>query len=87
MEIDYAHLSYYPDREESAARTSYRLQNEQIQNSLPDGFPVQLNSKMVWDRNSLSIDEHESNDGTDCVLALDEAQLAEIDAAVKHFEG
>lgn len=85
--MDYAHLSYYPSREEFAARTSHRLQNEQIQDSLPNGFPAQLNSKLVWDRGSFSIDEHESNDGTDCVLALDEEQLAEIDAAVKHFEG
>lgn len=85
--MDYAHLSYYPNREESAARTSYRLQNEELPKTLPDRFPAQLNSKMVWDRESLSIDEHESNDGTDCVLALDEEQLAEIDAAVKHFEG
>ncbi|OJJ84992.1 TauD/TfdA family dioxygenase [Aspergillus glaucus CBS 516.65] len=84
--MDYAHLSYYPNSEESAARTSYRLQNEELPKTLPDRFPAQLNSKMVWDRESLSIDEHESNDGTDCVLALDEEQLAEIDAAVKHFE-
>lgn len=85
--MDYAHLSYYPNREESAARTAHRLQNEQIQGNLPDGFPVQLESKMVWDRESFSLDGHESNDGTECVLVLDEAQLAEIDAAMKYFQG
>ncbi|BCR89146.1 TauD/TfdA family dioxygenase [Aspergillus chevalieri] len=84
--MDYAHLSYYPNREESAARTAHRLQNEQIQDNLPDGFPVQLESKMVWDRESFSLDGHESNDGTECVLVLDEAQLAEIDAAMKYFQ-
>lgn len=87
MAQDYAHLSYYPNREESAAQTSHRLQNEQIEDTLPDGFPAQLDSKMVWDRENFSLGEHQSNDGTECVLVLDESQLAEIDAAVKHFQG
>ena len=51
--MDYAHISYYPNREESAARTAHRLQNEHIQDSLQDGFPVQLESKMVWDKGEL----------------------------------
>lgn len=51
--MDYAHISHYPNREESAARTAHRLQNEHIQDSLQDGFPVQLESKMVWDKGEL----------------------------------
>lgn len=33
------------------------------------------------------LDEHENNDGTECVLLLYEAQLTEIDAVVKYYQG
>jgi len=38
-------------------------------------------------RESFLLDEHENNDGTECVLLLYEAQLTEIDAVVKYYQG
>ena len=87
MAQDYAHLSYYPNYEESMARTTYRVQNEELDRTLPDGFPQVLRSKMAWDGKYLSLDEHQSSDGTDCVLQLVDHQLAEIDAALRSFQG
>ena len=79
-------LSYYPNYEEYTARKCRHLQNDQKQKSLPCGFPEQLNSNMVWERDNFSLSEHECDDGTDCILVLNESQLSEIYAAVKFFQ-
>ena len=79
-------LSYYPNYEEYTARQCRHLQNGQRQKSLPPGFPEQLNSNMVWERDNFSLSEHECGDGTDCVLVLNDSQLSEIHAAVEYFQ-
>lgn len=43
---------------------------------------------MVWDGKSFgSFAEHERDDGTECVLVLNEGQLGEIENAVRYFQG
>lgn len=87
MDQGYAHLSYYPNREEYTARETYRLQQEPVDHALPESFPRQLGSKMVWDGQSLSLEDHQSSDGTKCTLLLDGSQLMEIDVALRSFQG
>lgn len=87
MHPDYTNVSYYPNYEEYTARSSNRLDDESIDRTLPPGFPQLLNSKMVWEGQNLSLHELTSSDGTECVLELNDSQLAEIDTALKHFQG
>ncbi|KAK2754355.1 hypothetical protein FQN54_006999 [Arachnomyces sp. PD_36] len=86
MNQDYAHLSYYPNREEYTVRAAHRLECDPIDRALPEGFPQQLESKMVWDGESFFLEEHRRSDGTECVLVLDGSQLLEVDAALRSFK-
>lgn len=87
MHPDYTNVPYYPNYEEYTARNNNRLDDDNIDQTLPPGFPQLLNSKMVWEGESFSLDEHMSSDGTECILELNGSQLAEIDTALKHFQG
>ena len=77
-------VPYYPDHDTWA--DSF-LKNQDADATLPPGFPKELGTKMAWDGRDLSLDEHTSSDGTECVLALNDSQLAEIDAALRYFQG
>jgi hypothetical protein len=87
MNPDYTNVSYYPNYEEYTVRNKRRLDDGSIDQTLPPGFPRLLNSKMVWEGESFSPHEHTSIDGTECILELNGSQLAEIDTALKHFQG
>ena len=87
MDVEnYTRLSYYPNYEEYTARKSRHLQHDQRHKSLPCGFPEKLTSNMVWEGDNFFISEHECDDGTDCILVLNESLLSEIHAAVKYFQ-
>ncbi|TFK32118.1 taurine catabolism dioxygenase TauD [Crucibulum laeve] len=75
-------LTYHPDRENWHTRTAQRLAEDPSlpTATLPYGFPSKLDSPLVW----------EGKDWTDeqqWVYNLSEADLKEIDSAVKHFHG
>jgi hypothetical protein len=78
-------IPYYPNREEYEALARHHLQKEPMEGALPQGFPQQLTSEMVWEGQDISLDNR-SNDGTKCVLLLDESQLKEIDTALRDFQ-
>lgn len=46
-------IQYHPDYEKYQARTLRRKQNEVLQVTLPDGFPPQLDSPLVWEGNGM----------------------------------
>ncbi|KZF21101.1 Clavaminate synthase-like protein [Xylona heveae TC161] len=72
-------IQYHPDFEKYTARTSRRQATESLEKSLPDGFPAQLNSPLVWEGKDV-----EKRD--DWIYAFNDAQLDEIDAALKSFK-
>ncbi|KJA19204.1 hypothetical protein HYPSUDRAFT_69375 [Hypholoma sublateritium FD-334 SS-4] len=75
-------ITYHPDRQQWQHRTEKRLAEDPSLpfTPLPDGFPKELSSPLVWE-------------GKDCqtekqwVFELTSTHLDEIDAAVKHFHG
>lgn len=52
---------------------------------LPHGFPHKLGSDMAWKRETISID-HPTGAETPYLLILQDPQLDEIEAALRHFE-
>ncbi|GFF50298.1 hypothetical protein IFM46972_09011 [Aspergillus udagawae] len=80
----YTSVPYYPTHDTWAAK--YHRKKD-VNAALPHGFPRQLSGKLVWDGEDLSLAEHTSDSGTECVLKLNDSQLAEIDAALRHFQG
>lgn len=72
-------IQYHPDYEKYQARTLRRKQSEDLQTTLPDGFPPQLDSPLVWEGKDI-----EKRD--DWIYHLSDAQLDEIDAALAHFK-
>ncbi|KAJ5711149.1 hypothetical protein N7488_005305, partial [Penicillium malachiteum] len=78
-------IPYIPDR------VKYDTQQALAQNSisearLPEGFPAQLSSEMVWDASSIHLDEHGFVDDDRCILNLSRENLKEIDDALQHFK-
>jgi hypothetical protein len=75
-------ISYYPEFTKYQARTNWRLQTEDIDKTLPDGFPARLESPLVWEgRDFEGVEEGKE----DWIYRLGDEQLDEIDAALKHF--
>lgn len=72
-------IQYAPDYEKYLARGARRVQSEKLPKSVPEGFPEQLTGDLVWEGETLS-------KKYDWTYRLNEAQLAEIDNAVKHFK-
>lgn len=72
-------ISYAPDYDKYQARAARRVKTERLPTTVPEGFPAQLKSDMVWEGDTLA----ETYDWT---YVLSEEQLAEIDAAVKYFK-
>lgn len=72
-------IQYAPDYAKYQARGARRVQTEELPTSVPEGFPDQLEGKMVWEGETLA-------DTYDWTYVLKEDQLAEIDEAVKHFK-
>jgi len=72
-------IGYSPDHKKYLDRTQRRRDTENLNGSLPPGFPRQLNSDLVWDGTSLA-SKYDWN------YRLSEADLGEIEAALKHFK-
>lgn len=68
-----------PNFDKFVARTKYRKETEKLENSLPDGFPQQLDSKLVWDGNDIK-------DKYYYTYELNEHEVQEIEEALKHFK-
>ncbi|KII91313.1 hypothetical protein PLICRDRAFT_38052 [Plicaturopsis crispa FD-325 SS-3] len=75
-------IQYHPDEENWKARTARRLaENPDLPNTpLPEGYPKKLESPLVWEGSDFKEGEKE------WVTEFNEAQLKEIDDALKHFQ-
>ncbi|KAK1672743.1 TfdA family taurine catabolism dioxygenase TauD [Colletotrichum godetiae] len=71
-------IGYAPNHDSFAARTKRRQELETLEKSLPVGFPQKLESKLVWDGNTLA--EH-----YDWNYVLTDADKKEIDDALGYF--
>ncbi|KAL8344034.1 hypothetical protein RB601_004517 [Gaeumannomyces tritici] len=72
-------ITYAPDMVKYQQRTARRLRDEVLSRELPEGFPAELKGDLVWDGETLTA-------SSDWTYVLSPEQLAEIDAAVKHFK-
>lgn len=73
-------FTYLPDRQNYEARTARRLETEQLENYLPEGFPAQLEGPKLWKGSDYEGKEDE------WVYQLTEEELKDIDEAVHAFE-
>lgn len=72
-------IGYAPDLDKYLARVQRRKETEKLESALPAGFPSQLQSKLVWDGNTIG---EEYN----WTYELNEAEAEEIEAALAHFK-
>ncbi|KAK6829137.1 hypothetical protein RU639_003327 [Aspergillus parasiticus] len=80
-------VSYHLNRNDYQSRIFNHAQRQSIDTSLPHGFPKRLESKMAWEAKDISLDHAlGGGGGTPYLLILQGPQLAEIDAALKHFQ-
>ncbi|KAE8333800.1 hypothetical protein BDV39DRAFT_188167 [Aspergillus sergii] len=80
-------VSYHLNRNDYQSRIFNHAQRRSIDTSLPHGFPKRLESKMAWEAKDISLDHAlGGGGGTPYLLILQGPQLAEIDAALKHFQ-
>lgn len=75
-------IEYHPDRAKWKARTTRRLEADPSlpKTALPEGFPEQLKSPLVWEGKDWK-------DEKEWVYELTEADVKEVDDALKHFHG
>lgn len=73
-------ITYLPDLAKYKARVSRRLNDEQLETSVPDGFPEQLEGPKLWKGSDFEGKESE------WVYEFTEQELEEIDHAVHEFE-
>lgn len=72
-------ISYHPDLTNYRARTKRRLETEKLAQELPNGFPRQLGSALVWEGDDFQQDEW--------VVALAKSEILELDSAIENFKG
>jgi hypothetical protein len=77
-------IHYFPDFEKYQARRRRRLETapETADRTLPAGFPQEMNSSLVWEGKDF---DPAQGGNTDWLYIFDEADLEEIEAALKHF--
>lgn len=73
-------ITYLPDLAKYKARVARRLNEEQLETSVPEGFPEQLEGPKLWKGSDYEGKESE------WVYELSEQELKEIDDAVHEFE-
>jgi hypothetical protein len=73
-------IGYTPNPETYRARVERRLAKENLSRTLPDGFPQQLKSELVWDGATVSAEYEWS-------YQLTEQDLEEVHQALEHFRG
>ncbi|RSL41176.1 hypothetical protein CEP53_012918 [Fusarium sp. AF-6] len=71
-------IGYTPNLDKYLARVKRRQETEKFETSLPEGFPKELTSDLVWDGKDLSA-KYDWN------YHLTEADIEEIDEAIKNF--
>ncbi|OAA58784.1 taurine catabolism dioxygenase [Cordyceps fumosorosea ARSEF 2679] len=71
-------IAYAPNWDTYQARTKRRVEGEALPATLPEGFPTQLRSELVWDGATVS-------DTYQWWYKLTEEDIAEIDSALQHF--
>ncbi|KAF1956500.1 Clavaminate synthase-like protein [Byssothecium circinans] len=72
-------IGYKPDYDKYLARTKRRLATEQLDKTLPPGFPQKLESDLVWDNTDIG-------SRYDWSFKLSPADLEEVEKALKHFK-
>lgn len=72
-------ITYAPDPETYQARVTRRTENEILAQGVPRGFPLVLDSDLVWDGETLK-------DKYNWVYQLGEEHLTEVNQALAHFE-
>ncbi|KAJ8117964.1 hypothetical protein OPT61_g960 [Boeremia exigua] len=71
-------IGYTPDHAKYLARVQRRLKTDDLDKTLPPGFPQELKSDLVWDNTDIA-------DRFDWTYELTTANLEEIEKALKHF--
>lgn len=72
-------IAYTPSHDNYLARIKRRQEKEKLEKTLPEGFPQRLESKLVWDGNTLA--QHYNWN-----YVLTDADKKEIDEALNHFK-
>ncbi len=72
-------IGYAPDHDKYLARIKKRRETEQLDKSLPLGFPSKLASELVWDGNTLA-------ENYDWNYVLTAADIEEIERALGLFK-
>ncbi|RMD40168.1 hypothetical protein DV735_g4956, partial [Chaetothyriales sp. CBS 134920] len=72
-------IQYHPDLQKYESRVQRRLATESITKKLPDGFPKQLHSDLVWEGATVG-------DTYDWNFVLTPDHIEELDAALAHFK-
>lgn len=73
-------IDYAPDLVKYKARVQRRRQNDKLEGTLPQGFPAELHSDLVWDGKDIARKYN-------WIYELGEDEIEEIEAALKHFKG
>ena len=72
-------IDYKPDMAKYLARIKRRHETEKLETTLPEGFPAQLESKLVWKGENLA-------ETYDWNYQLTDSDIEEIEAALRHFQ-
>ncbi|RMZ77173.1 hypothetical protein DV737_g4504, partial [Chaetothyriales sp. CBS 132003] len=72
-------IQYHPDFQKYQSRVKRRLETEAVTTHLPDGFPRQLNSDLVWEGATIG-------ESYDWNFVLTAEHVEELEAALRHFK-
>lgn len=72
-------IDYAPDLDKYLARVARRKATEELSSQLPDGFPHELNSDLVWNGSDIT-------EKYNFVYELNGEELQEIDDALEYFK-
>ncbi|KAI8935842.1 hypothetical protein NX059_007359 [Plenodomus lindquistii] len=72
-------IDYAPDYDKYLARTKRRLESEELNKTLPPGFPEKLESDLVWDKTDIA-------SRFDWTYSLTKDDLEEVESALQHFK-
>ena len=72
-------IDYAPNFDKYTARTRRRAETENLQKSLPSGFPQHLESKLVWDGTDIASKYN-------WIYELSSEEVEEIEVALTHFK-
>ena len=72
-------IGYTPDHDKYLARVPRRLKSENLEKTLPSGFPTELESDLVWDQTDIA-------ERFNWTYELTTTDLDEIEEALDHFK-